>query len=133
MQFFEVCTFMSMPLHLQGDHNQRFFLGHSDLIVCLAVHHTEDDRLLAMAPGASGQRRGSPSTIVCSGELGASPRVCVWCAETCEVCHSPRCVKHVANLHVFANLQNTIQSICVCGCRDRWQGIQLMCTDYPMQ
>ncbi|CAM9729145.1 unnamed protein product, partial [Laminaria digitata] len=69
----------------QGDHTQRFFLGHSDMIYCLAVHHTEDDELLKTAPGASGQRRGSTSTIVCSGELGAKPRVCVWCAETCEV------------------------------------------------
>eukprot|EP00752_Nemacystus_decipiens_P004400 g4020.t2 len=68
----------------QEDHKQQFFFGHSDMISCLAVHHTEDNDFLAKS-GTSGNRVGSASTIVCSGELGARPRVCVWCAETFEV------------------------------------------------
>lgn len=104
-----VCN-VNVPMRLlQGDHKQRFFLGHSDLILCLAVHHTEDDQLLAMAPGASGQRRGSPSTIVCSGEVGAKPRVCVWCAETCEVCHDPRCMRCI---HTRTSLSCTFWRTC---------------------
>lgn len=74
----------------QEDRKQRFFFGHSDMISCLAVYHTEDSNLLATAPGASGNRKGSASTIVCSGEFGARPRVCIWCAETCEVRQYPK-------------------------------------------
>lgn len=55
------------------------------MISCLDVHHTAGGELLANAPGESGKRAMVASTIVCSGELGARPRVCVWCAETCEV------------------------------------------------
>ncbi|CAN0063286.1 unnamed protein product [Pylaiella littoralis] len=69
----------------QENRNQQFFLGHSDMISCLAVHHTEDAKFLTMVSGAGSNTRGSASTVVCSGEFGTRPRVCVWCAETCQV------------------------------------------------
>lgn len=59
--------------------------------------------MLAMAPGASGNRKGSASTIVCSGEFGARPRVCIWCAETCEVSHI-RIKKGGPSFHVQGSL-----------------------------
>ncbi|CAM9122646.1 unnamed protein product [Ascophyllum nodosum] len=65
---------------------QRFFSGHSDTISCLAVHHSvKGVQIYDAAPEGRGMRDFSPSTIVCSGEIGARPRVCVWCTETCQV------------------------------------------------
>lgn len=85
------CLYLTcIAFHSQGHEGQqqRFFLGHSDIVSCLAVHHTEEDlQIVDAALGATGRGRSSPSIIVCSGEIGARPRVCDWCAETCEVCH----------------------------------------------
>lgn len=94
----------SSPPSFQEDHQQQFFLGHSDMISCLAVHHTEDNEFLAIKSGTNGNNGGSASTIVCSGEFGARPRVCVWCAETCEVrfdrtCHTLYCPSVFGSIH----------------------------------
>lgn len=91
----------SSLLSFQEDHKQQFFLGHSDMISCLAVHHMEDNDFLATS-GTSGNRGGSASTIVCSGEFGARPRVCVWCAETCEVRFTVHKIKFLC-LSVFGS------------------------------
>lgn len=95
--------FLLLLLSCQGGQKQQFFLGHSDMVSCLAVHRTEDPNFLAAASGATGQRKGAASTIVCSGEFGARPRVCVWCAETCEVRNGREQQQIATNIHVCGN------------------------------
>lgn len=69
----------------QGGTRQDFFLAHSDMISCIAVYHAIGSDLPSDTSGETDERRAVVSTIVCSGELGAHPKVCIWCTETCEV------------------------------------------------
>ncbi|CAM9100029.1 unnamed protein product [Discosporangium mesarthrocarpum] len=70
----------------QNDSTQRFFVAHSDLVSCVSVYHTQDGgHILRGVGGETGKRGRAASTLVCSGEIGARPRLCIWCAETCEV------------------------------------------------